>query len=49
MTAAQPAQLLVATGNAGKMREYRGLLQDIPFELVSLSDLGITHEVDETG
>jgi XTP/dITP diphosphohydrolase len=49
MTAAQPAQLLVATGNAGKMREYRGLLKDIHFELVSLSDLGITHEVDETG
>ncbi len=42
-------QLLIATGNPGKMREYAGLLQDIPFELVSLRDLGITHEVEETG
>ena len=31
------------------MREYVDLLRDIPFELVSLRDLGITHEVDETG
>ncbi len=42
-------QLLIATGNPGKMREYIDLLRDIPFELVSLRDLGITHEVDETG
>ncbi|MDA1127581.1 MAG: non-canonical purine NTP pyrophosphatase [Chloroflexi bacterium] len=44
-----PDRLLVATGNPGKMREYHDLLRDIPFELVSLRDLGITHEVDETG
>lgn len=43
------AQLLIATGNPGKMREYIDLLQGIPFELVSLRDLGITHEVEETG
>ena len=43
------AQLLIATGNPGKMREYVSLLSDIPFELVSLHDLGITHEVEETG
>ena len=49
MTAAQPARLLIATGNPGKMREYQGLLRDIPFELISLQELGITHEVDETG
>ena len=42
-------QLLIATGNPGKMREYASLLQRIPFELVSLRDLGITHEVEETG
>jgi XTP/dITP diphosphohydrolase len=42
-------QLLIATGNPGKMREYADLLRDIPFELVSLRDLGITHEVEETG
>ena len=42
-------QLLIATGNPGKMREYAGLLRDLPFELLSLQDLSITHEVDETG
>jgi len=42
-------KLLIATGNPGKMREYADLLADLPFELVSLRDLGITHEVDETG
>ena len=41
--------LLVATGNPGKLREYEELLRDAPFRLVSLKDLGITSEVDETG
>ena len=31
------------------MREYRQLLREAPFELVSLEDLGITAEVEETG
>jgi len=42
-------RLLVATGNPGKMREYGVLLEGLPFELVSLRDVGITQEVDETG
>ncbi len=42
-------KLLIATGNPGKMREYADLFQGIPFDLVSLQDLGITHEVEETG
>ncbi len=42
-------KLLVATGNQGKMREYRHLLKDLALELVSLDDLGITEEVEETG
>ena len=41
--------LLIATRNPGKMREYRGLLRDAPFQLVSLDDLGIPDEVEETG
>ena len=41
-------RLLVATRNPGKLREYRQLLGSA-FQLVSLPDLGITHEVDETG
>ena len=41
--------LLVATGNPGKLREYQGLLKGLPFRLLSLRDVGITEEVDETG
>ena len=42
-------RLLVATGNPGKLREYTELLRDAPFDLVSLSALGISHQVEETG
>ena len=41
--------LLVATGNPGKLREYQGLLEAAPFRLISLRDVGITDEVEETG
>src|SRR5882672_1103352 len=33
--------LIVATGNAGKLREFRALLSDLPFELHSLGELGV--------
>ena len=42
-------QLLIATRNPGKKREYRQLLRDVPYQLVSLDDLGIPDEVEETG
>ena len=42
-------KLLIATRNPGKMREYRQLLHDSPYELVSLDDRGIAEEVEETG
>ena len=42
-------KLLIATRNPGKMREYRQLLLDVPFELVSLEGLGISEEVEESG
>ncbi len=42
-------KLLLATTNKGKVREYKNLLKDIPFRLVSLADEGITTSVDETG
>ena len=41
--------LLIATGNPGKLREYADLLRYTPFSLVSLKDVGITQEVEETG
>ena len=42
-------RLLIATHNKGKLRELTDLLGDVPCELISLDDLGIHHDVDETG
>jgi XTP/dITP diphosphohydrolase len=42
-------KLLLATNNQGKVREYRSLLKDIPLELVTLAEQGITTVVDEVG
>jgi len=42
-------KLLLATGNKAKVREYKDLLQGLPFELVSLAELGINTRVDEVG
>ena len=42
-------RLLIATHNTGKLRELTELMGTIPYELVSLGDLGIHHDVDETG
>jgi XTP/dITP diphosphohydrolase len=42
-------RVLVATNNAGKLREYRQLLQDLPVEPVSPAELGLVLDVDETG
>lgn len=41
--------LLIATTNKGKLAELRTFLTDLPIELVSLSDVGITDDVEETG
>lgn len=42
-------KLLLATNNQGKVREYRELLAGIPYEIVTLADVGITTDVKETG
>ena len=42
-------KLLVATGNPGKLREVSSILQGMPFDVLSLKDLGISMEVEETG
>lgn len=44
-----PPTLLVATRNAGKMREYRELLGGYAGRLISLDEAGIPDEVEETG
>ena len=42
-------KLLLATNNQGKVREYKSLLQNLPLELVTLAEKGITTVVDEVG
>lgn len=42
-------KLLIATGNAGKVREFNVLFQGLGVELVGLKDLGIAADADETG
>ena len=43
------SKLLLATNNRAKVREYRSLLQSVPFELVTLAEQGIAIIVDEVG
>jgi len=45
----KPTELLIATGNAGKLREIRALLGDLPVVLLSLADFPGIVEVAETG
>ncbi len=49
MPVANPPTLLIATTSAGKLREWRGLLADVPYTLVRLRDVGIDFDVEETG
>lgn len=42
-------KLLIATTNPGKVKEMQACLSDLPVELLSLSDVGIDQDVDETG
>jgi XTP/dITP diphosphohydrolase len=44
----QLKRLVIATANEGKLREFRALLADLPFDLASLSALGLTVP-EETG
>lgn len=41
--------LVIATTNAGKVRELRRLLAGVPFELATPADLGLRLEVEEDG
>jgi len=44
-----PRRLLLATNNPGKVREFRRLLRDSGFEVVTPAEAGITIDVEETG
>ena len=42
-------KLLLATNNQAKIHEYKSLLHDLPYELVTLAEQGITTIVSEVG
>lgn len=42
-------KLLIATTNIAKLMEYQKFLSDLPVELVSLKDTGISQKADENG
>lgn len=42
-------KLLLATNNSGKVREYKKLLKDAGYELVTPAELGISADIEETG
>lgn len=42
-------KLLLATTNLHKLEEYRALFTDVPFELLSLKDIQLDMDVEETG
>jgi non-canonical purine NTP pyrophosphatase (RdgB/HAM1 family) len=45
----KPKKLLLATGNAGKIKELRKMLSVLPLDLLSLRDFDCVDDVDETG
>ena len=45
----QPPRLLIASNNAGKVREFRALLEGSGWEVVAPADIGLELEVEETG
>src|SRR3989344_6979104 len=42
-------KLLIATKNQGKLKEISDFLSDLPLQTVSLSDIGIEDDFEESG
>lgn len=42
-------QLIFATGNEGKLKEIRRILEDLNVEVLSLKDVGIKADIEENG
>lgn len=42
-------KLLVATKNKGKFKEFLGILQDLPYDIITLDKVGIDFDIKETG
>jgi XTP/dITP diphosphohydrolase len=43
------ARLLIATTSEGKLREWQNMLLDLPLQLLTLPDAGLSFDVAETG
>jgi XTP/dITP diphosphohydrolase len=42
-------RLVIATTNPHKLEEFREIYADLPYQLLSLADLGVVAEIEETG
>lgn len=42
-------KLIVATRNMGKMKEFREILGELPYEIISMEEAGIKEDIDECG
>lgn len=42
-------KLLLATNNQGKIREYRTLLEGIPYDIVTMKEQGLDIDIEESG
>lgn len=42
-------KFIAATKNKGKLSEIIEILKDLPFDIVSMEEMGITKEIEETG
>ena len=43
------SRIIFATGNAGKMKEIREILSDLPYEVVSMKEAGVVADIVEDG
>ncbi|MDE6319031.1 MAG: non-canonical purine NTP pyrophosphatase, partial [Lachnospiraceae bacterium] len=42
-------QIIFATGNEGKMREIRAILEDVKADILSMKEAGIRLDIEENG
>lgn len=42
-------RIIFATGNEGKLREIREILSDLPYEVISMKEAGISADIEENG
>lgn len=42
-------RFVIASKNKGKLKEIEEILKDLPFEVISMEDVGITKDIDEYG